>query len=219
MPYQVITATARVPYSPPMYHSSRPRAAPEPDEVAHYAAGRLEVPADSFETAKQVGTVIRGICDKVCPWSAHHYTYIHWKSRSPASPDQVSDEDGLYPIKAYKHSLGHVPLPLAHDGIYTFVPDGGYKLVHWTFKVETVAEGSAEYEVYESLTSVWTHLGIDIAHTPYVSDEAFAAYRKRLHDDYIRRCNASQKVSERDKKEYYDRLDRAAWQEDWDSRW
>lgn len=159
IPYQVITATARQPYSPPTYPSLRPHVAPKPDKVTYYAAGRLEVPADSFETAKQVGTVIRAICDNMCPWGAHHYTDIHWKSRSPASPDQVSDEDGLYAIKAYKNSLGYVPLPLAHDGIYTFAPygdynfvhDGTYTFVHWTFKVETVVEGTPEYERYESL--------------------------------------------------------------------
>ncbi len=174
-------------------------------DTSHYAAGLLWVPAESFEPVEQIGMVTYAIKRKISPWQAHHYSYLYWAATTPDPRTESAEPvDGLYGIREWGESVGCRPLPIAHDGEYTFGCISHNNMAAWSFKVETVTEGTPEYERYNALESVWEHLGIEIEHTPYVTKEAYAAYRERL----VREWEENHRAWEAKRRERYDRDDR-----------
>jgi hypothetical protein len=159
--------------------------------TAEYSAGLLWVPAESFEVLKQVGMVALAIHDSISPWHRHIYSNLRWMARAPDPEKPGKSFDGLYLINTHVAGVGYKPHPVASDGEYSLGLVSHHNMQSWTFKVTTVVEGTPEYERYCSLTSVWAHLNIDIPHTPCVSDEDYAAYRKRVADEYEAKYRAA----------------------------
>ncbi len=161
-------------------------------ERTEYSAGIFWEPPESTMPLKQIGMIAHEIHQQVDPWKQHQYSHINWTGRAQcldAAPR--STVTGLYANRAYYSGFGYTPIPPAHDGVYHLGDVSHPNMPAWSFKVTTVTEGTPEYEHYHSLTSVWDELRIDIPHDSYVTDEDYAAYRKRVADEFEAKSRAA----------------------------